>query len=283
MAEPLRAPVSDPPDHASLRQVTTFDLRLTCHTGLHIGAGKNPSLVGSDLPVMRDSAGQPLIPGSSLRGVLRASATSLLEGLGISTESPPPPPNPGPNAGSPPPTLSSAWKRWSWIERLFGRIGGKNDLSFASRVHFSDLRCQAPGPVAVELRDGVGIDREIRTASNSVKYNLEVVPAGTVFQGRVRLKNTSDADLGLIGQTLWMLDEGLITLGGKSARGLGWMEVRVSEPRQRTAGDILYAAAVPSPKDAELGSVEDFFAGPLEALRRHVEDDLPPTATLEEP
>jgi CRISPR-associated protein Csm3 len=49
---------------------------ISCHTGLHIGAGKGSlEIGGADNPVVKDAFGIPYIPGSSLRGRLR----SLLE------------------------------------------------------------------------------------------------------------------------------------------------------------------------------------------------------------
>src|SRR5512141_1659089 len=49
---------------------------LHCETGLHIGAGKGSlEIGGSDNPVVKDAAGRPYIPCSSLRGKIR----SLLE------------------------------------------------------------------------------------------------------------------------------------------------------------------------------------------------------------
>jgi CRISPR-associated protein Csm3 len=59
---------------------------LHCETGLHIGAGKGAlEIGGADNPVVKDSLGRPYIPGSSLRGKLRA----LLEqssGLAVPSE-----------------------------------------------------------------------------------------------------------------------------------------------------------------------------------------------------
>src|SRR5246127_942713 len=46
---------------------------ITCHTGLHIGAGKGSlEIGGADNPVVKDAFGRPYIPGSSLRGKIRA-------------------------------------------------------------------------------------------------------------------------------------------------------------------------------------------------------------------
>lgn len=46
---------------------------MVCETGLHIGAGKGSlDLGGADNPVVKDAFGRPYVPGSSLRGRLRA-------------------------------------------------------------------------------------------------------------------------------------------------------------------------------------------------------------------
>src|SRR5215470_11555712 len=46
---------------------------ITCQTGLHIGAGKGSlEIGGADNPVVKDAFGRPYVPGSSLRGKMRA-------------------------------------------------------------------------------------------------------------------------------------------------------------------------------------------------------------------
>src|ERR1041384_5757621 len=59
---------------------------LHCETGLHVGAGKGSlEIGGSDNPVVKDAFGRPYVPGSSLRGKMRA----LLEqssGMAVPTE-----------------------------------------------------------------------------------------------------------------------------------------------------------------------------------------------------
>src|SRR6185312_5456849 len=59
---------------------------LTCHTGLHIGAGKGSlEIGGADNPVIKDAFGMPYIPGSSLRGKLRSMLEQAL-GLAVPSE-----------------------------------------------------------------------------------------------------------------------------------------------------------------------------------------------------
>jgi CRISPR-associated protein Csm3 len=57
-----------------------------CQTGLHIGAGKGSlEIGGADNPVVKDAFGIPYIPGSSLRGRLRALLEQTM-GLAIASE-----------------------------------------------------------------------------------------------------------------------------------------------------------------------------------------------------
>jgi len=45
---------------------------LTTVTALRISAGRSMKPIGSDLPVIKDALGRPLIPGSSFKGHLRS-------------------------------------------------------------------------------------------------------------------------------------------------------------------------------------------------------------------
>lgn len=59
---------------------------IQCQTGLHIGAGKGSlEIGGADNPVVKDAFGIPYIPGSSLRGRLRALLEQSL-GLAVPNE-----------------------------------------------------------------------------------------------------------------------------------------------------------------------------------------------------
>src|SRR5437763_9047676 len=59
---------------------------LHCETGLHIGAGKGSlEIGGADNPVVKDAFGMPYIPGSSLRGRIRALLEQAM-GLAVPSE-----------------------------------------------------------------------------------------------------------------------------------------------------------------------------------------------------
>jgi CRISPR-associated RAMP protein (TIGR02581 family) len=245
-----------PRSHTRIDRLVLVEYLLTCRTGLHIGTGKSADLTGSDQPVMRDRSGRPLVPGSSLRGVMRAGIESFCNTLDLDAvrslaETVP---------EDSPDSFARRWQDLGLVKRLFGAAAeARGGFSYGSRLQISDALCQDEIPV--ELRDGVGIDRERRTASRGVKFDLEVVPAGTRFLVRIRIKNPANYELGLLAQALWMLDQGLLLLGGKSARGLGWVQVEVSAPRTLDARSLLDGAgrreaaveAVFGPIEGQLG------------------------------
>ena len=262
-----------PQHHAALRETLTFGLRLTCETGLHIGGGKNSQdLVGSDLPIIRNGEGDPMIPGSSLRGVLRAGIHSLIDATGLEAELSKPEiwEMEDPNNPSNEEQFLSFWNTLNLVEQLFGGVGmdrkrveNASINGYGSRLHFSDLKCISKHAQPA-LRDGVAISRETRTAAGGALYDFEAVPAGTVFEGRVRLINPAPHEMGLLAQALWMLNEGILLLGGKKARGLGWVKVETTSPSRLTALDILN---LKKPENTQFGPVAETMNEAMEQLR----------------
>jgi CRISPR/Cas system CSM-associated protein Csm3 (group 7 of RAMP superfamily) len=258
--------------HATLECVVLFDFRLICQSGLHIGAGKSVDFAGSDLPVVRDASGRPFIPGSSLRGVLRAGIESFCLSLGWNDLHKRTPVD---LSAGVPDGLAKAWKDLSLVHRLFGSVEeerkkgaarGDDDskgISYGSRLQISDATCQ--DTTLLEVRDGVAISRDTRTAVPGMKFDVEVVPAGTEFRGRIRFKNAADFEVGLLSQALWMLSEGVLMLGGKSSRGLGWVQVEVTTPRELSAKALLDRK--PTVGSQEFGPVEEKLSAYLESLQ----------------
>lgn len=56
---------------------------LVLDTALHLGGGRNPAK-GTDSPIIRDGLGQPFIPGSSIKGAVRAAVERIVPNLGLS-------------------------------------------------------------------------------------------------------------------------------------------------------------------------------------------------------
>jgi CRISPR-associated RAMP protein (TIGR02581 family) len=218
---------------------------LTTRTGLHIGAGGSGDPLATDLPVVRDGSGRPYIPGSSLKGVLRSATEALLRGAPFAGKSGEPdlwacqmmsgapcvtheqvvelrekkesePGREAVDAGRE--VAEAVWKESCTVCRLFG------SLAMASRVRFPDLPLVGDLP-GMELRNGVGIDRDKGLAADKVLYDFEAVPPGTSFRLTVILDNPEDSDAGLLLYLFHEMDQGNLALGGKTSRGLGQVRV----------------------------------------------------------
>ncbi len=219
---------------------------LTTWTALHIGAGGSGDALGTDSPVVRTAAGVPYIPGSSLKGVLRSAAEALFRG-GPGQESREKLWSCDPIAGKnracvtheQSEALRTAEEQRAKLEgrepdsrRVAEAIWGASctvcqlfgSLALAGRVRFADLPLHSGSPL-LELRNGVGIDRDKELAAKGVLYDFEAVPPETGFDLRVTVDNPTDAEVGLL---LYLFDElsiGNLALGGKASRGLGRVRV----------------------------------------------------------
>lgn len=162
---------------------------LVADTPLRVGASR--SIGDIDLPVLRNGRRQPLVPGSSLAGALRAWAAEHLDS--------------------------------SVVAQLFG--GHENDLG-ASRLVVMDMAV----PVTTNQRTGVGIDRATGTAAPGVLISYETIPRGITLPLWLELELPADGtDLRpALGALLEALVAGGIALGAGSRRGLGSVHLEAS-------------------------------------------------------
>jgi CRISPR-associated RAMP protein (TIGR02581 family) len=214
-------------------------------TAFHLGSG-GEGAGASDLGVLTDHEGTPLLPGSSLKGVFRSTAESLAEHLGmracfLERE------HPWCAGGS----IELGRKKLKQLEtargaevdailaelcdvcRLFGSSLARGKLSFHDAVAESWAQ-------VLEVRDGVGIDRDSGTAVDKVKYDYEVVPAGARFRFTMGGENLTDGEFALVAVVVREWARG-VQLGGMTSRGLGaavledvrFETVELADPSQR--------------------------------------------------
>lgn len=214
---------------------------LSFETAFHIGSGKEGELA-TNMGVMIEADGRPVLPGSTLKGNFRSNAERLSVYLGLSSclldEG---------LSGSECFTGLSFQKRKSkndefkdlkaadaklnWLEdntcdtcRLFG-----SPLQ-ASRIFFSDGILVQWGN-SLQIRDGVCIDRDSETARYGAKYDFEVVPAGAAFKTCIELDNPDEKELALVGAVLAEWESGF-RIGGFTSRGLGRVCLKDKTVRQ---------------------------------------------------
>lgn len=219
---------------------------LTTTTALRIGSGRNNNAIETDLPVIKDAVGDPLIPGASFKGVLRSRIESLLRAV-ITT---PCACNPKATIGAcnpildterciPPEVMKSKKQELAadarqdqkidydialtdWVQQqtcLACSLFGSPWL--AARVQVKDWQLsKLHGFADYQIRNGVSIDRDTETAGEGLLYTFEVVPAGTIFNGVLLVENAEAWQLGLLLVGLREFSQGL-SLGGATSRGLG--------------------------------------------------------------
>lgn len=245
---------------------------LHCETGLHIGAGKGSlEIGGADNPVVKDSFGRPYVPGSSLRGRLRA----LLEHAD--------------GAVSPEELVYLSRRRGQEVRihqsdrpddeicLLFGRNPGRMERVSGESIEGSNATparltvYDAPldlDSITPQMREN--LDDEItevksenaidRLTSQVNPRTLERVPAGARFTLRMVVDILCEEDKALVAR----LAEGLRlleddSLGGGGSRGSG--RVRLANLRAAWRGRDYYAKGA-----AEAELVAGAGAGELLAL-----------------
>ena len=183
--------------------VSRFTLVLT--TPMHIGSGRiDPQL---DAPVVRDAFGDYRIPGSSITGALRAHADSL------------------------------------GLDQHFGLSG--NEENCASDFEFSDgflldwdgtptITKHLNGenvamPQLLEVQEHVSIDHESGAASETGKFDEEIIPQGLRFACEIVLAQRSclgeDSAHRALAALLTALSGGEFQIGADATSGLGIVQI----------------------------------------------------------
>ncbi len=255
-----------------MRPFTAFENRtwiratLEMQTALSVGSRLSLDPTGTDMPVMKDAQGRPFIPGSSLKGVIRFQAERLLRTMARKPDlwacdpfgDPCVPPTDADKKGNAMVSRDALMEKANqeaktskrsadeiFAEqvfqnsctacRLFGSpwFAGRVALKDAYLVNAEDL------PVMYQIRDGVGIDRDLGAARSGIKYDFETVVPGARFQIEILTENLENWELGFLFAVLQMWSEGDIAVGGKSTRGPGWGVLRDITFRQVKPENLL--------------------------------------------
>jgi len=162
-----------------------------------VGSGESEN---SDSDLIKDWAGIPFIPASSIAGALRHYLDELL-----------------------------SHDKKCEAEKIRSLFGEHNENSTLSPISFYDAFPLAEITTAIKkhlsVRDGVQIDRTLRTAVDKHKFEFEVLEPGIAFQFcaevAVREKHDLNAIKDLLYHMLSALSEEKIRFGAKTARGYG--------------------------------------------------------------
>jgi len=198
-------------------------------TPIHIGSGRGEREIGEvDLPILKGPSGQPYVPGSSLKGKVRAEAERIAREKGMPVCSPPDVRN---MCGTT--KASQEPDKFCICCRIFGTAG---EVSVASKVK---LRDAYPTKEVGETlkRTGIAMDRSTGSVAPRNLYLIEAVPAGTHFNLEIVAENLTDEELRLLKAALKSVQDS--ALGGFTTRGFGKVRFNFSKLSKRTAGYYL--------------------------------------------
>lgn len=167
--------------------------RLLVPDSLHIGSGESSKI--SDAPIRRSMKNQPYIPGSTLGGLLRATALDFA------------------------PYFFDSWE--CAIDKLFGYAKGTKGKS--SRIIFDDALLTTDLPSALEVREHVGMDRQKGVARPHLQYNHEVTPSNTSYDFEINIEDPTETETQLILAILdfWSKFDFALHIGGRTTTGIG--------------------------------------------------------------
>lgn len=164
---------------------------------IHVGGMGDNALV--DLPLAVNGRGEYYFPGTSLAGALRA------------------------------------WmQQWNlpYCEKLWGFQEERNDRGHASFVVVEDAPVHLPNGAIPEIRDGVGIDRDLGTAADRIKFDRAIVPRGSWFPLEMTLEVMRDGEPDQvqvkesINLLMTAIEYGDVRLGAAKTRGLGRIRLK---------------------------------------------------------
>lgn len=179
------------------------------------------------------------LPGSSLKGAIRAHAERIVRTVGSERYNSQKPNLPWANDPLNDKydylkdrSTSEIYKLSSFTDQMFG------NTSVASRVRIEDAYPDKNKPKPkVEERNGVAIDRVFGSVAVG-PFNYQVCTAGE-FNTKIHLKNFTLAQLGLIGLVLRDLNDGWFGLGFAKSRGLGTVTVKYNSAVVQYPGCVL--------------------------------------------
>jgi CRISPR-associated protein Csm3 len=185
----------------SYKLIAKLSGAITTKSPMRIGAGKGLEVLESDLPIVKNTKGFPVIPGSSLKGLFRGNLQRILY-----------------------------MKFGKNMESLLSEIfGGKEEGECASSVLFHEIVADS---YKIAERKHIAIDPERGSARRGGLFDVECVMDGSTFRGCfLTARNLSPKALALFKTVIDATNLGLIKLGGFKSRGYGSIEIRLDELR----------------------------------------------------
>ncbi len=233
---------------------------LVATTAIHVGGADNAFHPSNNRKLFfRNAEGAPIIPGSSIKGMMRGFLEQLLasevreslfpnewgcreeyrcwkikEGQSKDDWDGQPQEIPDELKELLDRTDSKAAQELS--EYLFGKNGSGGKLCLVCRVFGGQyngakllVRDSKVKPETFynefEVRSGVSIDRDLGKSVSGRLYEIEVVPEGTEFEFCAILENVLKSEWECVKMILSAMELGMLSIGGMKSRGFGGMKL----------------------------------------------------------
>lgn len=199
-----------------------IEIVITNISPFHIGSGNDSvSPLEPDNSVMKNSRGEVIIPGSSLKGMFRANTEMIIKTFNQNKVCD--------ETGNSPcidPKERKEKTEEEWEKYIEENICEVCDLygsnSFASRIYFSDAFSTN---AKISVKDGIKIRRDTEVTFDKGKFDYEIVEPGAEFKTDILLENAEDYHIGYVIMIIEMVNSGIVKIGGKKSAGLGNLKI----------------------------------------------------------
>ncbi|MEM5853768.1 MAG: CRISPR-associated RAMP protein Csx7 [Candidatus Aenigmatarchaeota archaeon] len=217
--------------HETVNRLLKITFEIKTESPIRIGAGKNVTKLSLvDLPVVIMRIGDrdlPYIPGSSLKGVFRASSEFLAKSYGLNVclmgegcknnydrelqdsiktgdvEK-----------------IKVTLAKYCLICKIYG------SATFRSHVNFEDASPPEDRIPSRNIKTGIAIDRKSGAVKSGALYQVEFLNPGEIFNQTTFFINIPNYGMGLFAEVLSNINSGFIKIGGFKSRGFGKVYIR---------------------------------------------------------
>ncbi|RLE77762.1 MAG: hypothetical protein DRJ52_11055 [Thermoprotei archaeon] len=185
-----------------------IDFTIRNITPLTIGAGKKPlDPIAPDIPLLLDSTGRPVIPGSTLKGFFRGNIERALLAYGVASAS-------------------------QILEDIFGKSVGE---AWGSHMFFTDAYVE--GEYKIMSRQHIMINPRTQGVQHG-PFEQEYVVENTLFKSKIHFRNLPLSLLSLLELAVNLANLGIARLGRSKSRGYGQITIDMNNVKVLFVGDF---------------------------------------------
>ncbi|MHA1370358.1 MAG: RAMP superfamily CRISPR-associated protein [Promethearchaeota archaeon] len=235
--------------HSEISKRIILTVELETLEPVHVGSEKETSLSSIDLPIIRDSNGNPTIPGSTIKGVLRSYYSRLINSAGDDILNRYNIKKIKDGVGS----LNEIEKRFTKAEKIDDKQSIiENELGTIEKLFgISGLASAIVITDATSSNCKVRVNKHIKIDNNTDKivkgglFDVEAVDDKNIFEFKIIydfLKDKAYSDVNNFVENILKpsLNKGLeLFIGGQKSRGYGLVKASLKKEESYTIEDLL--------------------------------------------